>query len=450
MNTNNSFYKWGLLVLILCIGLMVGCSHTETDTSSTSVEEVTAEVSTDMTQVEMDSETDTDDAQNNDLSQQSEINTEDSNQETTESDEDSGIKEYVIKPYEWIGVRLDYSSTELAAIMGNGWNLGNTMEAYAPGRSSVYDCEQAWSQPITTKPMIENIKLLGFDSIRIPVAWSNMLSDDGTYTIDEAYLNRVEEIIQYALDSELYVVINIHWDGGWWEDFGSADEETRNQAMIKYERLWTQIADHYKDYSQYLIFESANEELGHMTKGIHTENENYELVTAINQRFVDVVRNSGGLNDSRYLLIAGYNTDIEMTTDDRYILPKDTVDNRLLISVHYYTPSTYCIADKEDNSWGYMDSWGTDADLAEMDRYFKKMKKFQDAGIGVIIGEYGVTKKYSLGIYIYKEGSEEYIASVLRLSEIYGYCPMLWDASQWYQRSSGTFYTSKIAKIFQK
>lgn len=343
-------------------------------------------------------------------------------------------------------------AVKLAKSLGNGWNLGNTMESTADwlGKGAkATDYEQAWGQPHTTKEMIDALKSSGFSTVRIPVAWSNMMSDDGNYTISKSYFDRVDEIVGYVLDNDMYCIINIHWDGGWWSDFGSSDSKVSEAAMDKYKSMWTQIAKHYSGYSEKLIFESANEELGSKTKGRSSTDESYERVNNINQTFVDIVRGTGSKNKTRYLLIAGYDTDIDKTVDSRFKMPADTVDGKLLVSVHYYTPSTYCIADKESNSWGYKDSWGTDEDIEEMEKYFAKMKKFTDEGYGVIIGEYGVCKKNTGSSYKVKEGTYDFFKNVKALSEKYGYCAALWDCNDWFNRNDCAFTAKELEAIYK-
>ncbi len=345
------------------------------------------------------------------------------------------------------------SSVRVAKEMGKGWNLGNTMESVANwlgNNPKPEDFEKAWGQPVTTKKMITEVKKAGFDSVRIPVAWSNMMSTDGKYTISESYFKRVDEIIGYVLDNDMYCVVNIHWDGGWWEDFGSQSANTRNEAMKKYKAMWTQIAKHYADYSDKLIFESANEELGNATQGNASTEESYKRVNNINQTFVDIVRSTGGKNKTRYLLIAGYNTDIDRTVDSRYKMPSDSAKGKLLVSVHYYTPSNFCIADKSDNSWGYKGSWGTKSDIEAMERDFRKLEKFTKAGYGVIIGEYGVTHCNDNGKRVKKEGTDLFFKYVNEFAEKYGCCAMLWDCSDWFVRSSCSFQYSDVEKVFRR
>lgn len=342
------------------------------------------------------------------------------------------------------------TAIEIAADMGYGWNLGNTMEAtntWTPN-PKVTDFETAWGQPVTTKAMIDGIKKAGFNSIRIPVSWSNMMSSDGNYTIDASYFKRVDEIISYAFANDMYVIINDHYDGGWWKGFAS----NKTECMKHYKNMWTQVAGHYKDYPEKLIFESANEELGNSLKN---DNENvaelelYSLTNEINQTFVDIVRKSGGNNEKRYLLIAGFNTDIDKTCSNLYEMPADTISNHLMVSVHYYTPWTY-VGLYKDEGYGYKATWGTDSDKSEMAGNFAKMKKFTDAGYGVVIGEYSVLPQYiSSGNYKRKDGDTTFIKYLLTLCDKYGYAPYVWDAGDWYNRYTCSMRWSDIAAIYK-
>ena len=342
-------------------------------------------------------------------------------------------------------MREDITAFDIVHEMGVGTNLGNTMEATSASASTVQGFETAWGQPVTTQEMLTGMKKAGFNSIRIPVAWSNMMSKDGKYTIPDEFFDRIETIMNYAMNEKMYVVINDHWDGGWWARFGSMDADERTDAMVKYKTMWTQIAERFKEYSDYLIFESANEEVGerlnwesdYANSGwFESEDQLYECANLINQTFVDVVRGTGGNNAKRHLLIAGYDTNITKTCDERFKMPKDTIENHLIISVHYYSPSTYCIADKEDNSWGYAASWGTDQEKAALRAELRNMKiRFCDNGYPVIIGEYGVTDtKKADGTYVRKEGRDAFFNEVCEYALENGMCPMLWDTNQIYNR----------------
>lgn len=349
-------------------------------------------------------------------------------------------------------MRSNVDAYDIVHQMGLGINLGNTMESVnANGTfSKVSDYETYWGAPVTTQKMISGMKKAGFHSIRIPVAWSNMMSTDGNYTINDQYFNRVETIMNYAFNEGMYVIINIHFDGGWWARFGSLKEEERTQAMVKYKTMWKQIANRYKEYSDYLIFESANEELGNRLNstddyagsGYFTNTDDiYKTITSINQAFVDVVRDTGGNNASRFLLIAGYDTSIDQTCDSRYIMPKDTIDCHMMISIHYYSPSTYCISSDPDNDWGYDDSWGTASDIAEMKAALESMRRsYVERGVPVIIGEYGVTNGLNADKTTYhrKEGRDLFLYNVCKYAIEHGMCPVLWDTNEIYSRSSCT------------
>lgn len=342
------------------------------------------------------------------------------------------------------------TSLEVIRAMGNGINLGNTLEAYNHQGyligSSPDSFETGWGQPRTTEEMIKGMKAAGFDTIRIPVAWTNGMNfESGDYTIDERLMNRVDEVVTWALDADMYVIINDHWDGGWWGMFGAKEQETRDRAMEMYKSMWTQIGEHFADRSYKLIFESANEELGDRlndkeitgSKGVLNENECYATTNLINSEFVKLIRSLGGNNADRFLLIAGYNTDITKTCDDRFIMPEDTADSKLLLSVHYYTPWDYCGTDG-------VNQWGSPSDLKEQNDLFEKLSKFSKQGYGVVIGEYAVMKKNG-GI---KEDTDKFYANLMDNCDVYDFCPVLWDCSNFYKRISNTLSDENLAELF--
>ncbi len=334
--------------------------------------------------------------------------------------------------------------------MGLGTNLGNTLESCGTwiDPSSVTNFETAWGAPVTTQEMLTGMKKAGFSSIRIPVGWSNMMADDGKYMINEAYFNRVETVMNYALNEDMYVIINIHFDGGWWARFGSKDETERQEAMKKYQSMWLQIANRFEEYSDKVIFESANEELGarlnstddYAGSGYFTsEDQLFQQTNIINQTFVDVVRGTGGNNAKRYLMIAGYDTNIGLTCDVRYKMPKDVIDRHMFVSIHYYSPAPYCIADDPENSWGYSDTWGTEQDIAEMKNELGNMRThFVNKGYPVIIGEYGVCDSTIDGKKVKKKGRDLFFKTVCEYATENNMCPMLWDANQIFDRRTCT------------
>ena len=357
-------------------------------------------------------------------------------------------------------MREGLTALEATRLMGNGINLGNTLEACDNNvgikTNTPLSYETHWGQPKTTQAMIDGMKAAGFDTIRIPVAWMTNATHlyEGDYTIDADYMDRVEEVVRYARKAGMYVIINDHWDGGWYGMFGSENAETRALAMEAYKGMWQQIAERFRDYSDYLIFESANEELGgrfdensplYCSDSVVTylnDDERYALTNEINQTFVDVVRATGGNNATRFLLIAGYSTDIDKTCDDRFQMPKDTVDSKLMVSVHYYDPWSYCGASSAVSAT----KWGKVSDYEYMDQQLAKMTKFTEAGYGVVIGEYGALP-CSDGL---KDNTLAYHTAFLDACTKYNLTNCLWDCSGLYKRVSQTFADDDILAMYQE
>lgn len=357
-------------------------------------------------------------------------------------------------------MREGLTALEATRLMGNGINLGNTLEACDNNvgikTNTPLSYETHWGQPKTTQAMIDGMKAAGFDTIRIPVAWMTNATHlyEGDYTIDADYMDRVEEVVRYARKAGMYVIINDHWDGGWYGMFGSESAETRALAMEAYKGMWQQIAERFRDYSDYLIFESANEELGgrfdensplYCSDSVVTyltDDERYALTNEINQTFVDVVRATGGNNATRFLLIAGYSTDIDKTCDDRFQMPKDTVDSKLMVSVHYYDPWSYCGASSAVSAT----KWGKVSDYEYLDQQLEKMTKFTEAGYGVVIGEYGALP-CSDGL---KDNTLAYHTAFLDACTKYDLTNCLWDCSGLYKRVSQTFADDDILAMYQE
>ena len=357
-------------------------------------------------------------------------------------------------------MREGLTALEATRLMGNGINLGNTLEACDNNvgikTNAPLSYETYWGQPKTTQAMIDGMKAAGFDTIRIPVAWMTNATHlyEGDYTIDADYMDRVEEVVRYARKAGMYVIVNDHWDGGWYGMFGSESAETRALAMEAYKGMWQQIAERFRDYSDYLIFESANEELGgrfdensplYCSDSVVTylnDDERYALTNEINQTFVDVVRTTGGNNATRFLLIAGYGTNIDQTCDDRFQMPKDTADSKLMVSVHYYDPWSYCGA----SSAASATKWGTVSDYEYMDQQLAKMTKFTEAGYGVVIGEYGALP-CSDGL---KDNTLAYHTAFLDACTKYDLTNCLWDCSGLYKRVSQTFADDDILAMYQE
>ena len=343
------------------------------------------------------------------------------------------------------------TSREYAVIMGNGINLGNTMEACdntRPGdyiNNDISYYETLWGQPVTTQKMIDDMKASGLDTLRIPVAWANTMDFvNGDYTIREDQLARVKEIVDMAYAADMYVIINDHWDSGWWGLFGSADEKKREGAMEQYISMWNQIADYFIDYDERLVFEGGNEEIGDRLNDIDanwnkdgavlTKDECYAKANEINQTFVDTVRATGGNNENRFLLIPGYGTDITQTMDDRWHMPSDTAEDKLFLSVHYYTPWSYC------GSTG-ASSWGTIKNYEEMNSLLSGLYEKYGKDYGIIIGECGVLPKSSGEA---KPNTILWYKNFYANCDKYGYVPLLWNTGDILKKADGSWFSDEV------
>ena len=355
---------------------------------------------------------------------------------------------------------LPSTAVEMTRRMGNGTNLGNTFEACdankGPFSENPQDFETYWGQPVTTFDMLRGLKDAGFDTLRIPVAWMTNATrlSEGDYTISPAYMERVRQVVDWALDAGLFVILNDHWDGGWYGMFGSDTEQTRSFAMEAYRGMWTQIAERFRDYDARLIFEGANEEIGarfdedsnlycgDSMKHILPDADRYALANQVNQAFVDTVRAAGGENETRFLLIAGYGTDIERTCDPRFKMPKDTAENKLMISVHFYSPWSYCGA----ANYAVATKWGIKKDLDAMNKTLSRMQQFSAQGYGVVIGEYGALPGPDGHM---KENAALYHEQFIQNCRLYGYCGCLWDTSGFYVRKKLAFSDEAMANLYQ-
>lgn len=296
----------------------------------------------------------------------------------------------------------ELDQTQITEAMGLGWNLGNQLEASSGGLPS----ETCWGNPEITKELIDTIKAQGFKTVRIPVSYLDMIGDGPDYKIDTDWLDRVQEVVDYVVDNDMFAIVNMHGDGYYTVDHSwllcAEDDDKQTEIKDKYGKVWTQIADRFKDYDQHLIFESMNEEFNN-DYGKPDANA-YENINAYNQIFVDSVRATGSNNEKRWLLLPGWNTNIEYTAGDEYNF-KIPTDNgckadgkRIMISVHYYDPFNFTIDENKTakTQWGKYavknyDNWGqedyVDSQMALLN------EKFVSQGYPVVIGEFGAQDK---------------------------------------------------------
>lgn len=331
----------------------------------------------------------------------------------------------------------DLNQSQIVEAMGPGWNLGNQLESVTDNVPE----ETNWGNPVITEKLIQSVKAAGFKSIRIPVSYFSKINDAKDYTIDSKWLDRVQEVVDYCIKNDLYAVINIHGDGYNTIDGGwlLCNGENQTEIKKKYKKVWKQIAERFKNYDKHLLFESMNEEFD----GSYSEpnKKYYQNINDYNQIFVDTVRKTGDNNTRRWLIIPGWNTNIDYTAGDYgFKLPTDQYrdksidkeEQRIMISVHYYSPWDFCGGEN-----GMITQWSNEADDPSKtsttcdETYMKNqlnlMKTtFADKGYPVFIGEYGSIDKTS-----YDSENEYYRAYFARklcqLSRKNGCIPMYWD-----------------------
>lgn len=354
-----------------------------------------------------------------------------SEQSITSSDYSSNTPQTQLSPS--TADNNDYSFSHIVASMGLGWNLGNQFEASIGGTPG----ETAWGNPPVTEKLIQLVKSQGFSTVRIPVSYLNKIGAAPDYKIDEQWLNRIQQVVDYVIANDMFAVINIHGDGYYTVDGGwlLCAEENQSAITEKYACVWRQIAERFKDYDERLVFESMNEVFNN-TYGAPPQNC-YSNINAYNRIFTETVRKTGGKNAERWLLIAGWNTDITYTAGDYgFEIPEDNYciapEKRLMISVHYYDPYNFTLDESPSTAttqWGKsalynFDSWGqedyADKQLAVL------YERFVKNGYPVVVGEMGVSDKSHLDdeFNYFRQYWYEYITAACIKN---GCVPVYWD-----------------------
>ncbi|MFZ6008825.1 MAG: cellulase family glycosylhydrolase, partial [Bacteroidota bacterium] len=319
------------------------------------------------------------------------------------------------------------NAVELAAKMNLGWNIGNTMEAIGG--------ETAWGNPKITEDYVKFVKANGFNAIRIPCAWNGHMDNKATAHISQDWMNRVKEVIGYCVNNGLYVLLNIHWDGGWLEN--NITKAKQDSVSAKQKALWEQIATQMRDFDEHLIFASANE------PGADNVEETGVLLQ-YHQTFINAVRSTGGRNSYRVLVLQGPNTSMTLTPELMSTLPKDPVANRLMVEVHNYTPAQFCFL-HEDASWGkmayywgkghqstiepernFIGDWGNE--VGQIQGFDLMKTAFADKGIPVLIGEYGAYRRNTpKDLATHNDAVDYWITFVTKHAKMRGMVPFWWD-----------------------
>ncbi|MGB8357886.1 MAG: glycoside hydrolase family 5 protein [Bacteroidales bacterium] len=335
-----------------------------------------------------------------------------------------------IKP-DATGMEPDLNAIDFSGLMGIGWNLGNALESISYKNGVYSGDETSWGNPVITRQLIDSVKKAGFNAIRIPVAYSHMVDNQVNCKIKWAWKKRIEEVVRYVLDNDMYAIINIHWDGGWMNNPVYAQQAAVN---AKIDSLWKQIAVYFRDYDDHLLFAGTNE--------VHIEGnynapgpENIAVQNSFNRTFVNTVRATGGRNSYRFLVVQGYVTNIEYTM--KYMeMPADPSKDRLMAEVHYYDPYDFSL----QTSPGYKTGWGEIPGFTDrsswgqeswVDTAFGYMKTtFVDKGIPVILGEYGAIYRSSLtgGMLTNHVASLNYYLNYVTSKAMQnGMVPFYWD-----------------------
>jgi len=334
---------------------------------------------------------------------------------------------------------MSNTAAQIASKISLGWNIGNSLEAIGS--------ETVWGNPLVTKSLIDAVKANGFNAVRIPCSWNQYLADATNAKIKTEWLNRVKDVVQYCIDNNMYVLLNIHWDGGWLEN--NINEASKIQVNAKQKAFWEQIATHFRDFDEHLLFASANE------PAVEDATQ-MAVLTSYHQTFINAVRATGGKNAYRTLVIQGPSTDIEKTNNLMNTLPTDTATNRMMVEVHYYTPYQFAGL-TEDATWGKMFYyWGTGyhsttdtsrnttwGEETELEGYFKSMKtKFVDQGIPVLLGEFGAIRRTTLtgdALQLHLDSRAYYLKMVVKQAKANGLLPFYWDEGSIGNQGFGVF-----------
>ena len=347
-------------------------------------------------------------------------------------------------------------AVQLASKMRLGLNIGNTMEATGG--------ETAWGNPKITKALIDAVKANGFNAVRIPCAWNQYQENTATAKLKTEWLNRVKEVVQYCVDKDMYVIVNIHWDGGWLENNINEGKKAENNARQK--AFWEQIATHLREFDEHLLFAGANE------PAVEDETQ-MAVLTSYHQTFIDAVRSTGGKNTYRTLIVQGPTTDIGKTNKLMTTLPVDTTPKRIMVEVHYYTPWNFAGLTK-DESWGKMFYyWGTgfhsgkdkernaSGGESDLEKNFKLMKtQFVDRGIPVILGEFGAIRRTTLPkdvLTLHLASRAHYLKNVVQKAKSNGLVPFYWDEGRIgnngfgiFRRSDNTVFDTQVLNALQE
>ena len=302
--------------------------------------------------------------------------------------------------------------------------------------TSVY--ETCWGNVVTTQEMIQSVKAQGFDAIRIPVTWNYKMDSNGN--VDSKWMDRVEEVVKWAYDEDMYVILNVHHDTADRTDaWVQADTTVYKNTKTKYENLWKQIATRFADYDEHLLFEAYNEMLDtSYTWNNPLSTSGYTAVNSYAQSFVTTVRSCGGYNANRNLIVNTYAASWNATAMNKLTIPTDTVSDHLIMEVHYYDPASFVY--NEVQSWlpTVTDTWSSAFDSEVETDLAAIASRATAKGVPVIIGEFSAT-------YDNNDAEQvKYLTSVVSTAKKYGITCFYWDNGDYSQGGSAIFDRSSL------
>lgn len=287
--------------------------------------------------------------------------------------------------------------------MGTGWNLGNTLDATGGD-------ETVWGNPKTSQTLINAIAARGFKTIRIPVTWWEHTGPAPDFTIEKAWMDRVEEVVNYAFANDMIVILNTHHEERW----AIPTDEHVDDVSTKLTAIWTQIATRFNQYDDHLILEPLNEPRQKKTplEWMGGTKENRDCVNRYQKVCVDAIRATGGNNATRMLMVSTHSASSHTNAIQDLIIPNN--DPNILISIHLYSPPDFCLDDRPD--------WGTPADIQKLQNEFAALEKqFIDQGRGVVLGEWGSLNNDN------PTDRLRHARAYMKLAAQHGMCPVWWD-----------------------
>lgn len=332
---------------------------------------------------------------------------------------------------------MQSNATAILKAIHTGWNLGNTFESEGG--------ETAWGNPATTQGMISAVKNLGFNAIRMPVRWYEHA--DADMNIDAAWMARVKEVVDYAYNQGMYVILNSHHDHWYDRVVAGTLSETKEGILTNFNHLWTQIAEAFADYDEHLLFAGTNEVI-YTSQGSEvwtepTDQNLFDYMNDLNQTFVDAVRATGGNNAWRTVVVQPWASNPSFALD-HFVKPDDTVENRMVMEFHFYQPNNFCWQSGDDDNGENMYYWGapyaeypystnTEGEILEL---FGQLKyNFVDKGMPVIMGEYGAVthmktadnQSFGINYTVSEESRAYYLEFVVKNAKDHGFPGLFWD-----------------------